>query len=61
MPYVMLKLDRDFHKENIPIEDGTILEFLRCEYQKDYQQYFAAFKVIGNPVDNSPSIQIEYK
>lgn len=60
MKYVMLKLDREFHKEPIDIPEGTILELLSCNYQKDYQQYFTCFKEIGKPVDKLPSIQITY-
>lgn len=56
----MLKLDREFHKEPIDIPEGTILELLSCNYQKDYQQYFTCFKEIGKPVDKLPSIQITY-
>ena len=58
--YALLKLDRDFHKEKVDLKEGTILELLSCEYQKYYQQYFVALKVIGNPVDKSPSISIKY-
>lgn len=56
----MLKLDRDFHKNKLDIPEGTILELLSMEYQKDYQQYFACFKEIGKPVDKSPSVTINY-
>lgn len=61
MKYAMLKLDRDFHKEALDLKEGAILEFLNCEYQKDYQQYFVCMKVIGNPVDKSPSVNVVYK
>lgn len=60
MKYPLLKLDRDFHKETLDLKEGSILEFLSCEYQKDYQQYFVVLKVIGNPIDKSPSIQVHY-
>lgn len=59
--FAMFKLDRDFHKEVPNIKEGTILELVSIEYQKDYQQYFACFKIIGNPVDKSPSVNIVYK
>ena len=60
MKYALLKLDRDFHKETLDLKEGSILELLSCEYLKDYQQYCVTFKIIGNPVDKSPSVTIKY-
>lgn len=40
-----------FHSENVlSAEEGSILKYIACEYDKDRMNYGHVFQVIGDPV-----------